>query len=667
MIKRRLKPTPLEARLKADYYGKLASVSKGFSLGNTMMMADIGFLDSRADPRDHYGNFKRITASVRTDYNPGDLRLTFAVDYSGNIDKAKNDPDIETLPEDSYSASYHDVAMRNAMVWTPSQGRGIVKTVEFAMNASMAFDRIERTRFTQLDRDRVAITTYEPGVTDGIFLPYKYVASLTVDGKPFNAFATLSTDLKFHTGAVSHTAVGGVEWQMSKNFGKGEIYDLLRPLSPYSSSTRPRRFSDIPAIQQLSAYAENNASFNAGASKVLFRVGVRLTGMPGISSRYYIHGRVFADPRANLQWTFPAIDIAGNPLTFDVTAGVGLMTKMPTSSYLYPDKIYIDFTQLNYWNSNPDFRRINVRTYIEDPTNYDLRPARNFKKEVRLGVDYNDNYLAVTYFRENMTSGFRNMYRCVPYTFDKYDASSIDGTQLQGPPSIENLPSVPDTVLTLYGTTANGSRTFKEGVEFTFSSRRISCIHTRVTVNGAWFRTRYENSMAGFQGANSNTVIGNVPVNNKFMGYYEWAERYVREQFNTNITIDTDIPKLGLRFSITPECTWFTASKNDPINGTPSAYMDATGTMHPFTPECANDAWLSNLVRHYNETTFTRSVSPFFMYLNLKATKTFGRHVKAALFIDRLLDIVPDYYRNGMLVRRSASSPYFGMEINLSI
>lgn len=34
----------------------------------------------------------------------------------------------------------------------------------------------------------------------------------------------------------------------------------------------------------------------------------------------------------------------------------------------------------------------------------------------------------------------------------------------------------------------------KEGVEFTFASRRFPVIRTRVTVNGAWFRTTLANS-----------------------------------------------------------------------------------------------------------------------------------------------------------------------------
>ena len=53
-------------------------------------------------------------------------------------------------------------------------------------------------------------------------------------------------------------------------------------------------------------------------------------------------------------------------------------------------------------------------------------------------------------------------------------------------------------------------------------------------------------------------------------------------------------------------------------------------------------------------------------YLNLKATKTIGRYLRIAMFVNRLLDWLPSYRTNGLLIRRSAN-PYFGMELNVSI
>ena len=47
-----------------------------------------------------------------------------------------------------------------------------------------------------------------------------------------------------------------------------------------------------------------------------------------------------------------------------------------------------------------------VHTYVQDPTNYQIKPARNYKWEIRLDVDWNDNRFSVDDLRESMTSGF---------------------------------------------------------------------------------------------------------------------------------------------------------------------------------------------------------------------------------------------------------------------
>ena len=50
-----------------------------------------------------------------------------------------------------------------------------------------------------------------------------------------------------------------------------------------------------------------------------------------------------------------------------------------------------------------------------------------------------------------------------------------------------------------------------------------------------------------------------------------------------------------------------------------------------------------------------------------EVTKNFGRWMKVALFVNRMIDYMPDYTTNsGMKVRRT-SKPYFGMEMNFNI
>ena len=61
-----------------------------------------------------------------------------------------------------------------------------------------------------------------------------------------------------------------------------------------------------------------------------------------MSERYLLQGKPYIDPRANAQWSFPAIPVAGKDLHISISGGYGVTTKMPTLDYLYPDLWYND-------------------------------------------------------------------------------------------------------------------------------------------------------------------------------------------------------------------------------------------------------------------------------------------------------------------------------------
>jgi len=99
----------------------------------------------------------------------------------------------------------------------------------------------------------------------------------------------------------------------------------------------------------------------------------------------------------------------------------------------------------------------------------------------------------------------------------------------------------------------------------------------------------------------------------------------------------------------------------------PISYIDATGTVSPYTDADKTDTYKQHLTLSYNQEQFEKSTDPFYMYVNFKATKDFGKNLSIALFADRILDYVPDYTKKGYLIRRTAASPYFGMELNIKL
>ncbi|MDL2296458.1 hypothetical protein LJC68_05785 [Bacteroidales bacterium OttesenSCG-928-B11] len=381
---------------------------------------------------------------------------------------------------------------------------------------------------------------------------------------------------------------------------------------------------------------------------------------------YAMQGKMYVDPRVNARWHFPGVKTKKSEWKFAFAGGWGMHTKLPTLAQVYPATYYVDVIQLNYWHANPDYRRLNILTYTIDPTNYDLQPAKNRKWEIQLSAEYNKNDFSVTFFNENMTSGFRHSTVCVPYTYKKYDPSGIDHVNITEQPDLTTLPYTPTTLLDAYSQVTNGSQIKKIGVEFQYSSPRLSKIKTRFTVNGAWFRTTYVNSEPMFN-ASVTRVIDGVPVNNLYIGCYNWTDGMIRERFNTNVITDTYFEKLGLAFSLTFQIDWFASQQTMWRDGVPISYMDNTGTMHDYTDADREDMYLQWLVIEPNSSAvYDKRTTPFASYFNLKVTKTITKYVKLAFFIDKLFDCAPDYTVSGVKVRRNVS-PYFGMEINIKI
>lgn len=270
------------------------------------------------------------------------------------------------------------------------------------------------------------------------YLPMLYLADYRVEGVRFSFYAKASSRMRFESGPLTCTVKAGLEWSMNKNYGRGAVYDLSCPLVAGNSS-RPRAFSDIPAVHKLSAYVENEAKLYLGSHTLTLTTGLRETQLLHLDSRYALSGKACLDPRVNLVWN-PARTFAGrHPIGWELAGGFGRHTKLPVAAYLYPEPLYSDFEQLNYYHNDERFRVMNVKTYVEDMTNYGLLAARNFKWEIRGDVDYRGNRLSLTYFREDMKDGFRSTAFVHSYSYEKFDASGFDPYAAGNAPDIATL------------------------------------------------------------------------------------------------------------------------------------------------------------------------------------------------------------------------------------
>lgn len=667
-IERRRGGRDMSFRLKTDMGSKLFYAAKDFEWQQRRLSLNISadYLDAKADPRNRLENYKRATFSARLHKTWAgvagfDIDMGVNADYTGSFDDDKVDPDLNHSNEDSYRSSYNRYALM-ASLQMKTKRQTWLKSVSGTVSASYEYDLMERTRLVQLQRMTVAPLSKEEGENDAYILPYKYMGHHEAEGKPLNVFMKLNARLQVPGRRVSNTLLTGIDWNLDKNYGRGQVFDPTAPVYPGMSS-RQRALSDIPANRRLSAYAEENIKWPLPFGTFELSAGIRASQLFNLPSEYRMHNHIYWDPRANAGFTLPRFTLFGKPAFVRLAGGIGQHTKMPTMEQLFPDMLYIDFIQLNYYHDNPDYRRINLMTYVRNPRNTALEPARNLKWEVSADINIGGNRLSVTLFREKMKSGFRSQTYYDTYHYKQYDTSVIDPATLTGQPDLSTLPYSERDELAGYSNYTNGSLTLKEGIEYTFESVRLPVILTRLTINGAYFRTTYDNSLV--ETYRPSQVIDGRQI--QYVGLYADDDGSVRESLNTNFTLDTDVPKLKLGFSLSAQCLWFTTSRRKEISNYPVQYIAPDGTLHDWQPEDADDIYLRWLVRKNSSELYEENRVPFAMNLNLKVTKKFfGNRMNVAMFCNKLWDYNPDYESRGVTIRRHVT-PYFGLEMNIKI
>lgn len=679
-IERKKGATPWHARLKVDGYVKLFALDKGFYFKKQDLSLNFGgdFLDSNSNPTNSYAGYQRLTYSIRLNKKwrkeAYELKWNAFFDHSHTFDDIKTDPnifdnveesaDLESLKKEKYNSKYDRFSFSNSLSFIPKR-RTALKEINLTAAVSHELAKIEKTVFVQ--RSSMAQTvplSDEEGTADGLFLPSKYVTYNNREGKPLNIFLKGKAKLAFTTANINHNIKGGIEYTFDKNYGKGNIIDRLRPIG--ENIQRDRKFSDIPAKQMLNFYLEDEASMPFRNNLLKVSIGLRGMTMIGMDNSYKMQGKVYLDPRLNASWSFPSITINNKDFNISLAGGIGWHSKFPTLDQIYPDYSYIDIVRLNYYNvEDPEKSRVNYQTFKYKTINYNLEPARNQKWEVRLNLEYDNNQLTITYFKERMNNGFRPQYmEHIPYSYKKFynDKDSIVINPTTNRPDLEESKYYELQGLLNKSAYGNGTRIDKEGIEFTLSTKRFEALKTRLTISGAWFKSKYLNSVDTYEG--TSKLINGQPIVE--IGIFDSSGGDHREELNTNFMLDTYIPSLGFEFSTSFQCQWYSLSQRVPVTRYPFAYIDGEGKKHPFTEVERQDVRLQNLVRESNPSLYEKNKIPFGMNVNFKASKRIKDIARISLFVNKLLDYYPDYKVNKAVIKRNVT-PYFGMEVNITL
>ncbi len=662
--------TPLRIRTKIDPLNKLIYVGKGIRLspkGGTLHLG-VDALSSTPDVRERLDRFTRVTAqgnyTNQVFVNDKPLDISMRLSASSSINDVRADELIDENDE-FYKSSYLRTMLSFNGKWLTNTA--LLSSMELIASADITRDMLWRHKMvlSTTGPGSMPIST-EEGEHEGIFLPVKYYSDYVIENIPLYIFSQINFNSFFSTGkAINHYLLYGIEMKSNKNIGRGSVVDAERPPYPGDNTfIRPRPNYTIPAMINGAVYVEDKISIEINRHiKTNMRLGLRGTHIFNLPQEYALSRKILIEPRLQGGITWQTVTPKGVPVANTLRIGYGEENKLPTLDMLYPDKLYRDFVVLNAYYQQPERDFLLVNTYIHTPLNTSLRENKNRKFEIGWDLRIKDFEASLSAFREEYKGGFSYFPEYYPIAFTRYQTQKHPVT---GKPTKDDYYPEHYRDFTIFPVVRNSARTIKQGIEYRIKTPQIKPLSTTIEMNGAYYRTVYTQGIPVMYRPEVKEFGEKYP----YVGIYQGDTHIYQSRLNTNIWVNTHIKRFGLIFTNFVQVIWFSkARRGNEEDVLPSHYIDLDGNIHEVnrTDIATTSGVLRYLRRERSELYYRTETKPISVFINLKAGKEFGKHIKLSFFINNLIDINPHYKAADQTTEKEWSIPFFGAELTVNI
>lgn len=655
---------PISIRMKSDPNTKLIYAGKGFDFhknGSLYIGAD--FTYSKPSVRETLSQYSRYTLlsnyNNTLDIKDNTLDIGCQISYIGTADGKKTDIDLDRIIND-YRDNYNSISLSNNLKL--NTGNRIFKTLESNISLSYSHSMTIRDMIISTGGTTPLPLSTESGEFEGIYLPVEYNSRYTLDGKPVSLFAFFSNKSIYGYKNISGSLDIGVEYVLEKNIGEGYDYDIMTPPFPLSpTSSRPRKFSDVPSYQRLAMFIDNSINICIEDNIINMLGGIRLSNMPNVSDIYKnIKDKIFIEPRLNISYRIPKFRLIGVENEIKFRMGLGRSIKFPTMDILEPAQFYRDFKSFDYFAKEKDKRYLLVTTVTGESKNPEIMPNINDKMELALNYNIGKARFEIIGFYEIDKKGFsyNSNFRSFMYNVYKIE-NHTNGVAIEK----DHLKPQNKTVMYEYLTPYNSSLVNKVGLEYSISIPKMNIINTSLEINGAYYHTYYDISEPIMKRPN-------VRINGKeyeFVGYYGHDRGNYKKQLNTNIWLNTHIPAYRLVFTSKIQFLWFTDYTDKFFDGIPEYYFGLSGEKTVFTESNKDDPILRHLLMSKPDEYFMTDRSPMELSLDLKTTKEINDNIRISFFVNRILFFSPARRGKFNIYEKVRRTPYFGIEMNIKI
>lgn len=659
--------TPFEIRTKLNPTTLNTSFGKGwkFSRDAGSMNVNADYARASGDPRTKNRSFDRISGGIT--YSNTIRRIwstTTKINFSSIIDLRSSDPDLLVEGTETGQKQY---SLRLAHNGRLSLNKPLSRSLTYAMGLSLSHSNTWTSSIVSADGGLPVITSLTDGYYQVPWITNSYRAGGTTVSEPVSFFAKAGNVFTVGSGQVKQRFNMGTEYRYEANKAAGfSNDDNFMPLRP-NSNGRPRPYFDIPALSQLSAYLEDNLTWELPL-KMEFRLqgGLRFDMMqPGLPEQVSSLSPRFNGALRVTPW-----------LTF--RGGWGQSNKTPGLVHLYPEPKYMDREAASYLPADESRQLVVYNTRVtEVERNNSLKNATNTKSE--LGVDLNFSNgmsFSVVAYQDDMRSGFGNYTEYSVYYANYYTATQgirLDG---DGKPYIEwNTPARVDTVFTTSGRIGNTQASLNRGVEFDFNLGQIKAIRTSVLLSGAYMETQTWTT-----GPNYSSPSG-IPAGSVYaqggsntppfkLQYPSGLSKDIDRRFSANLRLVCNIPRMKMVASLANQVIFYQYRHTTNLKSDPFAWIDTDLSVHEITQAMLDDPdyTIKGVLladQRKNPASSVPVTQPPIWLMNMRLTKDVSKNFGFSFYVNNAFFHMPyqSSSTSGTLTERNQGTFAFGVEM----
>ena len=500
-------------------------------------------------------------------------------------------------------------------------------------------------------------TRLTPGVEEGRIVS-SYISELNVKGRAWNLFAQAEYADQILSGRFLNKWLVGIVWRNEFNNGPGREFDpAFPPRSNSEEADRPRPYDDIPGLQQLSFYLQDEMTADLFLDFSLqFGLRYDIFGFRGINfsgdDDFFLndHGD-YLNPRINL--------VTYLTENSQLRLGYGRTAKTPPISMIYPNPAYFDVVDSLYYISSEDnFSLIN--TQIFDRSNKRLQAEIRSKYEISFDHKFELFGFSLTGFYEELNNGFEtggyNPVGLIRYSRPNWP---------QAEPAFAK-----DTILADYRTTINSVESITRGLEFSLRSKEIPYLNTTLRIDAA-----YHISKQWWQ--DNQYTYATIPrfdqnLNQEILPFWSRIGEQA-EQLVIHYRFDTVVKPLKLWFTIAIQQISMEKDRRLGLGDSLAVgYVQMDGTVVKIPEDERADEKYKNMRRVYSDYQYITESKPNLWLINLRVSKELWKGSELSFFVNNLFDYRPLYKRQrvpagSISYTRRNPEIFYGVEFSMVV